>query len=366
MYDKTRYSPDYYRYKMSINNKRSFQNHFILGPNKMKRLKRLQMEYEILKATGEHEVPYEMNTYLWRDIVLSPSKDQRMLLYKDILSEQKDLYVMEIRMSEIEVEMLSYINAIEQNGYTDKSMLLVDDNCVRNRQHIQDISTDMCNYNLSQDLVIDFGVSNRNLEQNMPRKLDDLRLTLEMNRRHVQSFKIHIANCGQVEKCDEDSKIVFDNIMKDFPLVSYHDGHIFNEFKKDRLVFFTPWVKDDIKEINDCVPVLLLENQMYTNDYDAYNAVLNSRGINKARLPVNHYVRFLGAHNNYFFSVVENIGVLQDMNIHHDWQKATIDNMLLPSYKYEIKKDEMKPTGTYRKNNIDTIYDILESIQSKN
>lgn len=56
MYDKTRYSPEYYSYKEDLDTRRCYNYLLFLSEAEKKRLQFLQMEYEIMKASGEYEV----------------------------------------------------------------------------------------------------------------------------------------------------------------------------------------------------------------------------------------------------------------------------------------------------------------------
>ncbi|XP_053377865.1 uncharacterized protein LOC123528428 isoform X2 [Mercenaria mercenaria] len=354
-YNKMRYDPPYCRQKRKQENYRCKRMLEHLVPSKQEWLRKLQIEYEVMKAEGCTEVPDEMDAYEWYDVLQAQTEEEIFFRYRYIRSGQIDLQDRENHGLLADMELDSYLQKLKYSGQTEYSFVHIDEDCLESRQYIQNMSSDLFGYKLCQDIIIEFPQvdwmkKSGGLDARM--QIQNLKIILEMNRRHIQPSKFHVSNCGEMWKCLQ-CQADLKKLIKDFPCVTFHDGNIFSEFKNDKLVYImpsTPWSSDILEDNSDAIPILLLSNRQ--NPYNLIKSCADSHGIRHVSFPLHKYVRFTDR-DRFFFSVAESVGVLQDMYIHQNWTQAFTNNMLLPTSKYateaELHLHNMKYREQHRK-----------------
>ncbi|XP_052781187.1 uncharacterized protein LOC128217824 isoform X1 [Mya arenaria] len=295
------------------------------SPGQRDPLEVLKIQYEVMKATGNIQMPKSMRPEDWYALRnLDPNASS--LLYKSIKQEEEILE--RIKLGHIQNDE-EFVKATESETSLQNPFYLdFEDNT--SRQLSANVWNDRLANCFGKNVVVNCqGINSfrehisvnsicRNAFNNY-----STNIYTDMNRSHKCPLNLHFVcqkniNIGQSEK--------------DFPSSNFHHVHQEREiFPREKLVFISNSSPNVYENNTDDIPVIFNFGLEIRQDLVLEYAMRNN--IRHATLPISKFVMLTNNPNRDEIVVtpVQQLEILRDVEAGIDWETAIFNNLLYPS-----------------------------------
>ncbi|KAI0212383.1 RNA (guanine-9-)-methyltransferase domain-containing protein 1 [Lamellibrachia satsuma] len=291
-----------------------------LGPEDEKRLKVLQLEYDVWMSTGSL-VPENMTDEMWADLLFKcPSLHSRKSKYKFWFKREKAIAKDKRKKSERQIvyqQRMKELDKLKVNGQLpllNTYMLFVRESTM-NRHYYSNLAHAMM---FGQTLVFDFAFEEHMKERELINLADQMNTCHGSNKIAKEPFHFHFCN---VPPHSSFQKRLYTSLpgLENLP-ISVSSENYLDIYPPEKLVYLTPdsnnvlgrYNHDDIYIIGGLVDKSVVKPFTF--------AKAKSEKIRTAKLPLDQYLIWTQGTKNLALNHVVNI--LHNVKETGDWEKA--------------------------------------------
>lgn len=287
-----------------------------------KRLRRLQFEYEIMKAEGFTGLPEQMTNFDWLIMLTIDDEDyaRRLQQYGVIKYEREQFAAYEAEEIKKQKELKNFLS---RQSSCD-SYVYFDVDLVEHRDKTLKIYQGCQGYKLGRPIVYEI--------QNEPLRLQPATIQelIWRNSAHVEPWDIHVTNYNSHTYRNSGGI----DIRETSPFVHFHKEQTSNIFPKERLVYITQTSDNMLEDNYDDIPVFV---RYWPPKFcgKEVEKLAEQQDIRHAALPLFKYIKFKQILPWFYFNIFFTQGILQDMNVNHWWTGCFTNYIFLRPEDYE-------------------------------
>uniref|UniRef100_A0A146LVF6 RNA (guanine-9-)-methyltransferase domain-containing protein 1 n=1 Tax=Lygus hesperus TaxID=30085 RepID=A0A146LVF6_LYGHE len=292
--------------------------------NLLKKLKLIMLEVDVMRQEG-HAVPTAISTDRWRELLIVPSRSQRMKQLRFWAINEKKKSKDKDKKARKRQERLALLD--EQQSSSDEGHIKYGFNGSTIFLRIYDSAIDKWNNSrlveammFGQPLVIDCSYEKYMNIKEASNSALQLSYVFAENRAHVSPFNVHFCNADRnglmMSKLHKMIPTLYND---DFPVNVIEKSYL-DVFPKEKLVYLTPHCREELLTYNHDDVYIIGAMVDKVNNEPLSLAKAKAEGLRMAKLPLDRYLDWgMGTKS---LTINQVMSIMLDMKVTNNWTKA--------------------------------------------
>uniref|UniRef100_A0A0A9VVC1 RNA (guanine-9-)-methyltransferase domain-containing protein 1 n=1 Tax=Lygus hesperus TaxID=30085 RepID=A0A0A9VVC1_LYGHE len=292
--------------------------------NLLKKLKLIMLEVDVMRQEG-HAVPTAISTERWRELLIVPSRSQRMKQLRFWAINEKKKSKDKDKKARKRQERLALLD--EQQSSSDEGHIKYGFNGSTIFLRIYDSAIDKWKNSrlveammFGQPLVIDCSYEKYMNIKEASNSALQLSYVFAENRAHVSPFNVHFCNADRnglmMSKLHKMIPTLYND---DFPVNVIEKSYL-DVFPKEKLVYLTPHCREELLTYNHDDVYIIGAMVDKVNNEPLSLAKAKAEGLRMAKLPLDRYLDWgMGTKS---LTINQVMSIMLDMKVTNNWPKA--------------------------------------------